>query len=174
MPKRVPSYRLHKPSGQAVVTLCSRDFYLGPWQSRASKQEYDRLTGEWMANGRRLPAPDEPAELTMVELLAAYLAHAKTYYVKNGVPTGQLALIKQTQRLLRETHARQGLRAAGPPGPSAADDRARPPAASHRGAETNGDGQAKSDDAPKSLCRRTINDHCDRIKRMFRGPSPKS
>jgi hypothetical protein len=28
---RAPSYRRHKPSGQAVVTLSGRDIYLGKW-----------------------------------------------------------------------------------------------------------------------------------------------
>ena len=37
MRKRVPSCRLHKPSGQAVVTLGGKDFYLGRWQSEASQ-----------------------------------------------------------------------------------------------------------------------------------------
>jgi hypothetical protein len=27
---RIPTYRKHRASGQAVVTLDSRDFYLGP------------------------------------------------------------------------------------------------------------------------------------------------
>lgn len=38
--KSVPSYRLHKASRQAVVTLDGRDHYLGPWQSRASIDAY--------------------------------------------------------------------------------------------------------------------------------------
>ena len=42
----VPTYRLHKPSGKAVVTLCGRDFYLGPWNSPDSRLEYDRLVAE--------------------------------------------------------------------------------------------------------------------------------
>jgi hypothetical protein len=44
-----------KGSGQAVVTLDGRDFYLGPSGSVASRAEYDRLIGEWMANGRAPP-----------------------------------------------------------------------------------------------------------------------
>ena len=43
---RVPSYRRHKPSGQAVVTLSGKDFYLGPWNTRANQAEYDRLIGK--------------------------------------------------------------------------------------------------------------------------------
>ena len=52
MPKlvdSVPKYRLHRASGQAVVTIQGRDFYLGPWKSKASRVEYDRLIGEWLA-----------------------------------------------------------------------------------------------------------------------------
>ena len=37
---RMPKYRRHKPSGQAVVTLSGRDHYLGPWKSKASRAEY--------------------------------------------------------------------------------------------------------------------------------------
>ena len=62
------------------MTLGGKDFYLGRWQSEASKAEYDRLTGEWMANGRRVVAPEAPRCLPMIELLAAYLAFAQGYY----------------------------------------------------------------------------------------------
>jgi hypothetical protein len=44
-----PSYRKHKASGQAVVTLSGRDFYLGPWRSAKSKAEHARLIREWHA-----------------------------------------------------------------------------------------------------------------------------
>jgi hypothetical protein len=40
---RLPKYRKHKASGQAIVTLNGVDFYLGPHGSAASKHEYDRL-----------------------------------------------------------------------------------------------------------------------------------
>jgi hypothetical protein len=49
---RVPSLRLHKPSGQAVVTIAGRDHYCGPWGSRKAQAEYQRLVGEWLAGGR--------------------------------------------------------------------------------------------------------------------------
>jgi hypothetical protein len=51
-PQRIPSYRHHKPSGQAVVTLNGKDFYLGLWQSEVSKAEYERLVGEWLGSTR--------------------------------------------------------------------------------------------------------------------------
>jgi hypothetical protein len=59
MPRRpiTPSYRLHKPSGQAVVTLNYQDKYLGPHGSPESRAAYDRLIAEWLANGRRSVVP---------------------------------------------------------------------------------------------------------------------
>ena len=52
---RVPSYRRHKPSGQAVVTMGGHNFYLGKWNTNASRAEYDRLIREWLADRRCLP-----------------------------------------------------------------------------------------------------------------------
>ncbi len=71
-----PKYCKHKASGQAIVTLDGHDFYLGPWRSKSSFVEYDRLIGEWLENGRRLPHARE-SDLTVTELAAAYWRHAK-------------------------------------------------------------------------------------------------
>ena len=70
----VPKYRHHRASGQAVVTIAGKEHYLGPWRSKASRAEYDRLIGEWLAAGRpsREIAPD--ADLTVAEVGAALLA----------------------------------------------------------------------------------------------------
>lgn len=76
---RNPAYRKHKATGQALVTLSGRDFYLGAWQSATSKAEYDRRVREWNAVGGVLVKGDR--QLPIVELLAAYWKHAKTYYV---------------------------------------------------------------------------------------------
>ena len=74
-----PSYRLHKASGQAIVTPSGKDFYLGPHGTKVSKAEYDRVVGEWMANGRTLPR-DEAGSIgiTVVELVNAF-RKAKPY-----------------------------------------------------------------------------------------------
>ena len=47
---RIPSYRLHKPTGQAVVTINGKDFYLGKHDSPTSHAAYKRLVAEWLAN----------------------------------------------------------------------------------------------------------------------------
>ena len=53
--QKVPSYRRHKPSGQAVVTLNgTEDHYLGKWNTKVSRAEYDRLIQEWLDGGRHL------------------------------------------------------------------------------------------------------------------------
>ncbi|HEU5117937.1 MAG TPA: hypothetical protein VFT74_15020, partial [Isosphaeraceae bacterium] len=66
---RTPSYRLHKPSGQAVVTLGGRDYYLGLYGSSESRTEYDRRLAEWLANGRRAatPLPTSDSDLIIHE-----------------------------------------------------------------------------------------------------------
>ena len=85
---RVSKYRRHKPSGQAVVTLSGRDIYLGRWGSKASRIEYGRLIGEWLASGRCLPNGDPG--VSVAELALAYWRYAKDYYRKDGQPTGSL------------------------------------------------------------------------------------
>lgn len=80
--KTPPKYRKHKASGQAIVTIDGKMFYLGPHGTKTSKQEYDRLIGEWLANGRSLPTTVKV--MTVSTLAAAYLKFAKSYYVKNG------------------------------------------------------------------------------------------
>jgi integrase len=74
---RIPSLRLHRPSGQAVVTLSGIDRYLGRFGSPEAKQAYDRLLGEWLAAGR----PQTTGRvLTMAEVLADYIEFARDYY----------------------------------------------------------------------------------------------
>jgi integrase len=99
----VPKYRKHKASGQAVVTIGGKDHYLGPHKSKASKLEYDRLIGEWVQNGRKLPS-DGNSDTTIVELVAAYWKFAQGYYVKNGRKTDELASIRVALKYLRESY----------------------------------------------------------------------
>jgi len=117
-PTQVPSYRLHKQSGQAIVTLSGRDFPLGPFDSPESRQKYDRLVGEWVANGRRLPAgraqPDDtcPASAgpSVATVAAAYWTHAQTYYAGSR---GELGAMKAAIRVLVQLYPAATIR---PPG----------------------------------------------------------
>jgi integrase len=96
MPKRLksnPKYYKHKASGQAVVSIDGQDFYLGPWKSRASRDAYDRLIGEYLANGRRLrPRPDD---LTVGEVIERFWEYAQAYYRRpDGTRTQEVGLFK--------------------------------------------------------------------------------
>ncbi len=97
----LPKYRKHRASGQAVVTLNGRDFYLGPHGTKASKNEYDRLIGEWLQNGRS-PLVGSAGELTVVELCARFWKYAKRYYRKGGKCTGEAPNIKAAIRFLKD------------------------------------------------------------------------
>ena len=98
---RVPSYRHHKPSGQAVVTLDGKDHYLGPYGSDRSRAEYKRRVGEWLIGDQDLPRPDEG--VSVAELALAYWSHAKQYYLGPSGNTGEVYAIKTAVRLLRTT-----------------------------------------------------------------------
>ncbi len=58
----VPRYQKHRATGQAVVRVNGRDYYLGPHGTKASRLEYDRLIGEWLATGRSISYGEREAE----------------------------------------------------------------------------------------------------------------
>jgi hypothetical protein len=69
---RIRSYRHHKPSGQAVVTIDGHDIYLGKHASAASRAEYNRVLAEWTAHCGPLPR-QQANDLTIAELAAAFI-----------------------------------------------------------------------------------------------------
>jgi hypothetical protein len=78
MPRRlhVPAYRLHKQSGQALVTVPvgagrRRDVLLGEHGTPESRREYLRVLAEWETNGRRLPEVTATSDITINELVLA-------------------------------------------------------------------------------------------------------
>lgn len=75
-----PAYRLHKQSGQAIVTISGRDYYLGPHNSSASKAEYYRLKHEYFASGCSPNFGAKLDKVTVVEVLAGYKKHCLAYY----------------------------------------------------------------------------------------------
>ncbi|HTQ37410.1 MAG TPA: hypothetical protein VMJ32_00170 [Pirellulales bacterium] len=100
----VPTYRHHKPSGQAVVTINGQDFYLGLWNSAASRGEYDRRIAEWLACGRQPPAQPAAGGLTVSEMLVQYWEFAKRHYRKHGRPSEELKNIRYALRPLRRLY----------------------------------------------------------------------
>lgn len=90
MSMRKPSMRLHKPSKQAVVTIDGKDHYLGPWGSRRARVEYERLIGEWTANGGM--GGGAGRAVTVAELVLAYRKFAVTYYAPPSREAAQIRL----------------------------------------------------------------------------------
>lgn len=109
----LPKYRKHRGSGQAVVTLSGREFYLGPHGTKASKIEYDRLIGEWLANGRN-PLQATSEDVLMVELCLRYWKFAKGYYQKNGRCTKVTPGIKCALRYLKDLYGKTPAAEFGP------------------------------------------------------------
>ncbi len=113
----VPKYRHHKASGKAVVTLSGRDFYLGPWKSKSSIDEYDRLIREWLERGRAVKpedSPHGPESKSIVEIIAAYLRHSDQYYRKHGRPTREAGCIRDAAKVLRRLYGRTDADEFGP------------------------------------------------------------
>ncbi|MDA7979298.1 MAG: site-specific integrase [Pirellulales bacterium] len=99
---RVPSYRKHKASGQAIVTIAGKDHYLGPHGTAASKRAYDRLICEFLQSNRRGTADAEAT--TVAQLANAYLRFAKGYYVKNGKSTKEVDNIRLAIKRIKAYH----------------------------------------------------------------------
>lgn len=117
MPKlkrQVPKYRLHKASGQAVVTVNSRDIYLGVHDSFESHAEYDRVIAEWKTTGRVAGPNESPAGTTVDELILMYLDYAAVYYVKNGEPTSTQQHIRNALKPLHRFYGNEAADDIGP------------------------------------------------------------
>ena len=143
---RLPAYRHHKPSGQAVVTLNGRDFYLGAFNSPSSREDYDRLICEWLSHGRQLPNAVSCGDLSIAELMAAYLRFAETYNSRDGQTTSEYDCMKDALRPVRELYSRSSIREFGPMALKAVRQRM----------------------VDQGLCRRHINHRVNRVRRVFR------
>ncbi len=97
--KRIPTYRLHKASGSAVVTLPrlglkrGRDVFLGRYGSPESRQRYAQVMAEWTATGDL--RPPATSDITLIELVDRYWVHVRSYYVKDGKPTSEQDTVHQ-------------------------------------------------------------------------------
>ena len=102
----VPSYRRHKQSGQAVVTLPDalgnrKDVLLGKYGTQESRQEYAKVIAEWEAAGRQLPSSKQKIpDITIAELIDRYWPWVKNYYRRmDGTETQEVAGMEKRQRV---------------------------------------------------------------------------
>lgn len=154
----IPSYLLHKRSGQARVRIHGRDYLLGPYGSEESRIRYGELIAKFashvpvdpLAAGSnrgtiRGTDSDDPGP-SIAELIVAFLEHAKTHYVKNGEPTSEQHCIRAAVRPLRELY---GLTPAKDFGPLALK-------------------AVRAKLVESGLSRNTVNSNIGKIRRMFR------
>lgn len=149
--KKLPSYRLHKVSGNAVVTVGGRDHYLGTHGSPESIDAYKRLIAEWTTAGPAAAAASNAAsakgaDFRICELLAAYFEYAERYYVKDGEPTGEAKNVKEATRQLQEFY---GMTRVADFGPTALKT-------------------VRQNMIEAKLSRRVINFRVNRIRRVFK------
>ncbi len=122
MPKapKVPSYRYHKASRQAVAVIKGKSHYLGPWNSPESQAEYRRVVTEhWSPD----PGPKKTAcppiasapPLTVNEVMIAFWnRRVVPYYVKDGKPTSEQDNIRQALRFLMRLYGLTPIQDFGP------------------------------------------------------------
>ncbi len=149
--KKLPSYCLHKASGQAVVTLDGRDHYLGKHDTPESIEKYKELLAEWVAKRDKAPgllSLDDPVpeDLRLDELLLSYLEFAKGYYVKNGKPTGEFTNMKHAVKPLADMYSGYRVSQFGP-----------------RHLKSVREAMIKAD-----LSRKVVNARVNRIRRIFK------
>jgi hypothetical protein len=108
---RIPSLRLHKASGQAVVTVRRRDIYCGKYGSPEADRAYRQILASLVANGpetvglqprsasRSGSARGTVHQLTVNELLLAYDDHAQSKYPP---PSREIESIRPVIRNVRE------------------------------------------------------------------------
>jgi hypothetical protein len=105
-----PKYCLNKIDGRAFVTLSGKRKYLGNHGTQASRDEYDRVVGEWIATGRQGAAgrADQPVGTTVSTVIAAFWTHAQTYYAacirQDGKVTGELDNYRLALKPLRRLY----------------------------------------------------------------------
>ena len=158
MSVRVPKYRLHKGSGQALVQVNGHRIYLGKYGSEVSREKYRRTVAEWLTNGGS-PAsttdaatpPGVTGDVLVNQLILAYWQFAQVYYQKNGRQTGEAYNIKTALRPLRQLY---GSTPASDFGPDALE-------------------VVQRSMIDGGLSRNVINGRVGRIKRMFRWASKK-
>lgn len=153
----IPSYRLHKSTGQARVIIDGNHVYLGKYNTQESRERYDRLIAEWLSRGRTQQAPITNGNgaggtgPTINQLILAYFDFASGYYQKHGKPTGEINNIRDALRPLRRLY---GTTQASEFGPDELN-------AVRKSMEQAG------------LSRVVINSRVSRIRRMFRWGSTK-
>jgi len=147
----VPAYRLHKPTGQARVILDGAHIYLGKYGTAESEQKYRRVVAEWLASKSCPTRPATvsaapPAEISVNELVLAFLKAADTRYVKNGKATSEVKSFRTALRPLSDLYGLEPLSKFGPLALIV----------------------CRQQLIDQGICRKRINQHVTRIRQVFK------
>ena len=99
-----PSYRLHKASGQAVVCLGGRDYYLGEYGSAKSKAEFYGRKSEYFASGCSSTCVAPVEELTIAQLIVGYVRQFSGFQCKALEP---MSNVRPLQKIFLENSSNQ-------------------------------------------------------------------
>lgn len=157
MARRIPRACLHRASGQAVVRLAGKDFYLGRWGTPQAQAAYHRKIAEYLAAGPVTVASPADRPQTVAELAALYLRHVNTWYAGTGGHEAE-AVRSALRRMLR-LYADTALEEFGPLALKSVRQAM---------AGESDTGHRAGADSRRPLCRSTVNAHVQRIRRMFR------
>jgi hypothetical protein len=102
MPVRIPSYRLHKPTGQAVVTLNGRDRYLGKHGTAESRRLYDRVIAEYLATRARETAAAPPPASRKTPVFRGIVTPIENYERSLAGQAKPIAAEKRTELAIKQ------------------------------------------------------------------------
>ena len=116
--RRLFSYRLHKSSGQAVVTIRGKTYYLGGFGSDESLRKYGEAlaasAGGVAINPLAKPSSENDPGPSIAVLYVAFLDFAESYYVKDGQQTDEVDCYRSLIRILRKTQGATPVAQFGP------------------------------------------------------------
>jgi integrase len=106
----LPSYLLHKSSGQARCRIDGKDHLLGVYGSEESRIRYGELVARFAGGlkidpsaGKKSAAPD--CGPSVAELMLAFMKHAEGYYLKpDGTHTDEIHCLRSALKPLREIY----------------------------------------------------------------------
>ena len=151
---KVPTYGLHKPTGQARCYVNGKTVYLGKYGSEESRIRFGEIVGKLVSGQIFDPIArtksgsttcDDPGP-SVAELCVVFLTHAETHYVKNGKQTSEIWILKSAMSPLKELY---GLLPAKDFGPLALK-------------------AVRAKMVESGWCRGTINAAMSRIRRIFK------
>ena len=154
----LPSYLLHKPTGQARVRIAGQDHYLGEYGSEASRIAYGQMVAKLaggipidpIAKSKRgrtttIEVEQDPGP-SVGELCLVFLRHSETHYLKDGKQTSEVHILRSVIKPLNELYGMLPAKDFGPLATKAV--------------------RAKM--VESGWCRGTINAAMSRIRRIFK------